>query len=277
MRIGLAQTNPLIGDFAGNVGRIGALVQEGMRRGCELIIFPELSVVGYPPRDLLDRPSFYDASLEMLPRIERMSHDVALVCGTITKNPSHQGKPYRNTVLFLEGGRIVAQGHKRLLPFYDVFDEERYFEPGEETVILPWRGLSLGLTVCEDIWNREGILPRRYYPFDPVADLAQANASLVVNVAASPYFLGKMEQVMIPLLRRVALEVSEASVGGLVGRNGAGKTITLRAVMGRGPGHLCQSGGRERRARLPGPQYGRNPRGGGGLSSGIVSRRSRGV
>jgi len=207
MKIGLAQVNPLVGDFFGNVERMARMVEEARKKGCELVIFPELSVIGYPPRDLLDRPSFFETSRQVLPQLQRMSHDVAIIFGLITRNERPLGKPYRNTVMFMHRGEIIAMAHKRLLPFYDVFDEERYFEPGEETPVALWQGFNLGLTICEDIWNREGILPRKFYPVDPVNDLKDKNLSAVINIAASPYFVGKIEQVMVPLLSRVAREV----------------------------------------------------------------------
>jgi len=207
MKIGLAQVNPLVGDFFGNVERMSRMVEESRKKGCELVIFPELSVIGYPPRDLLDRPSFFEASRQVLPQLQLMSHDVAIIFGLITRNEQPLGKPYRNTVMFMHREEIIAMAHKRLLPFYDVFDEERYFEPGEETPVALWQGFNLGLTICEDIWNREGILPRKFYPVDPVNELKGKNLSAVINIAASPYFVGKIEQVMVPLLSRVAREV----------------------------------------------------------------------
>lgn len=206
MKIGLAQINPVIGDFHGNVKKMARMAEEAIRKGCRMVIFPELSLVGYPPRDLLDKPSFVEASIKLLPTLYNMSREISLIFGLITRNESSRGKPYQNTAVFFDKGKVLASANKRLLPFYDVFDEERYFEPGDETVVFSWEGFYFGLTICEDIWNREGVLPRRFYPVDPVEDLKERSLSAVINIAASPYFVGKMEQVMIPLLSRVARE-----------------------------------------------------------------------
>lgn len=211
MKIGLAQTNPLIGDFLANVKKMALMSEEARRRGCDLVIFPELSVIGYPPRDLLDKPAFFEDSTRVLPTFENISNEIAIVFGLITRNESPQGKPYRNTAFFMEKGKVIAGAHKRLLPFYDVFDEERYFEPGEETTAVLWKDYRFGLTICEDIWNREGILPRKFYTVDPVEDLKKLSVAAVINIAASPYFWGKIEHVMVPLLKRVARE-TEAPV-----------------------------------------------------------------
>ncbi|MEJ5301224.1 MAG: NAD+ synthase [Thermodesulforhabdaceae bacterium] len=210
MKIGLAQINSLIGDFSGNVERMSRMVDEARKKGCQIVIFPELSVVGYPPRDFLDRPAFFEASCQVLPAIEHMSHDIAIIFGLITRNDRSMGKPYRNTAIFMHRGEIIAKAHKRLLPFYDVFDEERYFEPGDETPVVAWQGFNFALTICEDIWNREGILPRKFYPVDPVEELKgkARKLSAIVNIAASPYFVGKIEQVIVPLLSRVARELN---------------------------------------------------------------------
>ncbi|MCX7823402.1 MAG: NAD+ synthase [Syntrophobacterales bacterium] len=207
MKIGLAQINPLIGDFYGNVELTARMAEEAKQRGCSLVIFPELSLIGYPPRDLLDKPSFVDSSMKVLPYLERISEKIGIVFGLITRNELPSGKPYRNTAIFMNKGKIILKAHKRLLPFYDVFDEERYFEPGIETATFSFEGFHFGLTICEDIWNREGILPRRFYPVDPVEDLKKHRISAAINIAASPYFVGKMEQVMVPLLSRVANEI----------------------------------------------------------------------
>lgn len=206
MKIGLAQINPLIGDFHGNVERMVRMAEEARKKGCDLVIFPELSVIGYPPRDLLDKPAFFEDSLRVLPTLEKLSQEVAIVFGLITRNESPLGKPYRNTALFMQYGKVIGRAHKRLLPFYDVFDEERYFEPGRETTAVLWEDYLFGLTICEDIWNSEDILPRKFYSVDPVEDLKKLSVSAVINIAASPYYLGKIEHVIKPLLKRVSRE-----------------------------------------------------------------------
>lgn len=208
MRIAVGQVNPLIGDFRGNLEKMARMVDLARDEGCDLIIFPELSLVGYPPMDLLERPAFVDESIKCWEALARMSDAIGLIAGVVSRNNAGEGKPYHNSLLFLHKGRPVALIHKRLLPFYDVFYEERYFEPGKETGYVEWQGSRLGLTICEDIWNRDGILPRRYYPFDPVEELKSKPLDILVNIAASPYFHGKMDRVIVPLLRGVAREVN---------------------------------------------------------------------
>ncbi len=208
MLIALAQLNPLIGAFAKNIDKMERFVSEARKEGAHLIIFPELSFIGYPPRDLLDRPAFFEQSKLHWVRLEEMSKDISIICGAITENPDLSGKPYYNSALFFEKGKLIATANKRLLPFYDVFDEERYFEPGKETCCIEWREEKLGITVCEDVWNKEGILPRRYYPCDPVVDISQFGPSFLINIAASPYFMGKVESILMPLLKRVSREVN---------------------------------------------------------------------
>ncbi len=207
MRIALAQVNPIIGDFEKNLASIKDFVKRAVERSCDLVIFPELSLVGYPPRDFLDKPSFYEDSVKFIPAIKELSSNIGILLGLITKNDSFKGKPYRNSALFFHNGSILGCAHKRLLPFYDVFDEERYFEPGKETAILEWKGKRIAITICEDIWNREGILPRRYYPYDPVEELKGKNISFLVNISASPYYFEKLEKVVAPLLLKVSKEV----------------------------------------------------------------------
>jgi len=207
MKIALVQMNPTIGDFHGNIERMQSFLEEASKQKCDIVIFPELSFIGYPPRDFLDRPAFVEDSIRCWPLLERMSSETDIICGAISKNNDLYGKPYFNSVLYFSSGKLRAQAHKQLLPFYDVFDEERYFEPGRKTVVVSVKGLRLGLTICEDIWNHEGILPRKFYPKDPVEDLKGLGVDMVINIAASPYFVGKMEKIMNPLLSRVASEI----------------------------------------------------------------------
>ncbi|SFM97230.1 NAD+ synthase [Thermodesulforhabdus norvegica] len=208
MRVAMGQINPLIGDFRGNIEKMSRMVDLAKTKGCDLIIFPELSFIGYPPLDLLDRPAFVEESIRWWDALERMSEGIGLIAGAVSKNEAKEGKCYHNSLLFFQNGRLIALVNKRLLPFYDVFDEERYFEPGKEPGYAEWRGVRLGLTICEDIWNRDGILPRRYYPCDPVVDLKTIGVDVLINIAASPYYHGKMKNVMIPLLKSVAREVN---------------------------------------------------------------------
>ncbi len=191
MRIGLAQINPVIGDFRGNAEKICRLAESAADQGCHLVVFPELALVGYPPRDLLDIPSFVESSKAYWPRLQEASRSIGLICGVVAENESGVGKPYHNTALFFDGGELLGQAHKRLLPSYDVFDEERFFEPGRAGWWTDWRGVRIGLTICEDIWNVPDYLPRRLYREDPVAEMRRASVQVLINISASPFHLGK--------------------------------------------------------------------------------------
>jgi NAD+ synthetase len=191
MRVALAQTDPYIGDFAGNTKRICDFVRRAKDERCDIVIFPEMALMGYPPRDLLDKPSFVRASKKYWPQIREASSGIGVICGVVSENESVQGKPYRNTALFFAEGDLLTQAHKRLLPSYDVFDEERYFEPGTQAAWIDFKGERLGITICEDIWNVADYLPRRLYHCDPICELEKAGVEIAVNISASPYHLGK--------------------------------------------------------------------------------------
>ncbi len=197
MKIALIQTNPVIGDFGRNIATMTKWLAKARQQGCELTILPELSVSGYPPQDLLERPSFlrdHDASFDDF--IGR-TKGIGVLCGIIGTQPAATGKPLTNSSVLFEDGKILFTGHKRLLPTYDVFDEARYFEPGNTSVPFEYKGLRLGITICEDIWNDETLFPRQLYPADPMADLMNAAGGppdLFINLSASPFHMHKPAQ-----------------------------------------------------------------------------------
>lgn len=195
MKIALGQINPTIGDFAGNCERICQYLDRAVNLGCDLAVFPEMALLGYPPLDFLDRNDFVLDSLGFWERLAKASRHIAVICGVVAVNSSRTGKPYFNSALFCAQGKIQAQAQKLLLPSYDVFDETRYFEPGKEPLVVDLNGVRLGLTICEDIWNKEGYLPGWLYARDPVQDLADRNLDLLINIAASPFHRGKGEKV----------------------------------------------------------------------------------
>lgn len=194
MRIALGQIDPLIGDFAGNTDKILKLVEVARRQHCDLIAFPEMSIIGYPPRDLLDKRGFVTDSIRYWDHIRAASIGIGILFGAVSVNEG-SGKPFHNSAVFYENGELLAIGHKMLLPSYDVFDEERYFEPGKSSAWVEFRGHKVGITVCEDIWNVSDYLPRPLYHCDPVCELQKAAVDILVNISASPYHLGKADWV----------------------------------------------------------------------------------
>ncbi|MBU2618450.1 MAG: NAD+ synthase [Proteobacteria bacterium] len=196
MKIALIQYNPVIGDFAGNIARITGRLKQARAAGCQLAILPELAVSGYPPQDLLERSAFLDDQDRAFARLVAQAHDIGIgvVCGLVTRNPTPMGKPLHNSAVLFADGEVLFTTHKQLLPTYDVFDEARYFEPGSGNGTFRYKGLHLGLTICEDIWNDTSLFPHPLYATDPVDGmLAQADTpvDLLINLAASPFNLGK--------------------------------------------------------------------------------------
>ncbi len=194
MKIGFGQINTTVGDLDGNRRRILEAYRELVAAGAELVLFPELAVCGYPPRDLLFKSRFVPDTGLCLAEIARAVGDVPAVIGTVTRRESGApGRPFYNSAAWCESGAVAAIGHKSLLPTYDVFDEERYFEPAPGPLIHPWKGLRIGLTVCEDIWTHPLVETSRRYCADPVEVLAEAGIDLLVNLSASPWYDGKNE------------------------------------------------------------------------------------
>ena len=203
MRIALAQLNTTVGDIAGNEGLVLEAYRRGVEAQVELVLTPELSLTGYPPRDLLLRKSFIQANQATLERLAAAVGEVGLIVGFVGENPVRPGRPLTNAAALLHRGRVVAIRTKTLLPTYDVFDEDRYFEPASENAVIHWEGCRLGLTICEDIWNdAEFGVQRRYRP-DPAAALVASGAQILINLSASPWQLGK-EQRRSALLRSLA-------------------------------------------------------------------------
>jgi NAD+ synthase (glutamine-hydrolysing) len=190
MKIAIAQINPIIGDFKHNFDKMKLFANQAIKLQCDLIVFSELVITGYPPRDLLERIDFINANFACLERLMTSIRGIGVICGFVDKNPEGKGKPLYNSAILFEDGRIIHKAHKRLLPTYDIFDERRYFEPGKESLPYSYKGIKIGLTICEDAWNDEDFFQERVYDHDPVAQIVQAGADLVVNIAASPYYLG---------------------------------------------------------------------------------------
>jgi len=203
MKIALAQINPTVGDFAGNAQKIAETAARAKSMGGELAVFPELAIMGYPPRDLVEHAGFVGAGLKAVEELARRIELPSLV-GFAAPNETGGGRPLHNSVALLKDGRIASVHHKSLLPTYDVFDEDRYFEPGGKPHTVELGGWKLGVTVCEDIWRSVGALAFRYQG-DPVAALAEQGAQALLNLSASPFTAGKIS-VRRGLLTRLAKE-----------------------------------------------------------------------
>ncbi len=190
MRIALAQLNTTVGDFDGNKSLILDAYRRAVAQGAELVLTPELAITGYPPRDLVHRSRFVPANKEVLAAIAAEVGDVPLITGFVDFNTNGRGKPFRNSAAVLHQGGIVQVIHKSLLPTYDVFDEDRYFEPADEIKPVVINGKRLGITICEDIWT-DDFLPQPLYQTQPPRELARQGIDLLINISASPFHLGK--------------------------------------------------------------------------------------
>jgi NAD+ synthase (glutamine-hydrolysing) len=193
VKIALGQINPTIGDFPGNAAKIIAFADRAKSEGAGLILFPELSVCGYPPRDLVERASFVVHNREAAERIAAETRGIAVICGLVTPADADTGKSVMNSAALLTDGRIAFLQSKMLLPTYDVFDEMRNFAPARSQSLLPFCGKQMALTICEDAWNDKHFWDRRLYTFDPVEALVQAGGNFVLNISASPFWAGKRE------------------------------------------------------------------------------------
>ncbi len=190
MRIGIAQINPVVGDLAGNYDKILAAYQRLAAKGAELVLAPELALTGYPPQDLVFKSRFVPQNLAFIERLHQSIGNVPLIVGFVDRNEG-RGKPFYNAAALLERGQPIRTSYKTLLPTYDVFDEDRYFEPGERGEIFDLSGKKIGITICEDIWTKD-YLPRPLYEQELIRGLEAKGADLIVNLSASPFALGKL-------------------------------------------------------------------------------------
>ncbi len=193
MKIAIAQINPTIGDFKNNCRKIKEYAAVAVELDCDLVVFSELVIPGYPPRDLLERKNFISANLEALNKLIESINGIGIICGYADYSLCKKGNPLYNSAALFENGNLLYKAHKRLLPTYDVFDERRYFQPCREYSTFLYKGYSIGLTICEDIWNADGFLKKRFYQTDPVSLLVKQGADLIINISASPFFISKRE------------------------------------------------------------------------------------
>jgi len=193
VKIALGQINPTVGDFAGNAAKIIQFAGRAQVDGAGMILFPELSVCGYPPRDLVERPSFVARNRETLDRIAGETQGIAVICGAVTPADSETGKAVRNSAALLMDGKVAFVQSKMLLPTYDVFDEMRNFAPAKVQELFSFCGNRMALTICEDAWNDKQFWLKRLYPLDPVDALIRAGGNFVLNISASPFWIGKRQ------------------------------------------------------------------------------------
>jgi NAD+ synthase (glutamine-hydrolysing) len=212
VKIALAQINPTVGDFTGNVRKILDYSAQAGVAGAALVMFPELSVCGYPPADFLEKKDFIaraEAAVEEIAAWTAEPGRPAILCGTVMRTASQVGKQVRNAAVLLAGGEVKFVQQKMLLPFYDVFDEQRYFEPAARQTLTVVDGQTVAITICEDAWNDKDFWPRQMYPVDPVDELMRqwellATPRIILNISASPFWQGKplVRQKMLAALAR---------------------------------------------------------------------------
>ncbi len=203
MKIALAQINPTVGDISGNVEKIISFGHQAKLKGADLVIFPELAITGYPPKDLLLKSNFITSNLEGLKRIAEELADIAVLVGFVAPNPGN-GRPVHNACAFIKEGRVQCVQHKSLLPTYDVFDEDRYFEPASSYSTCEIEGKKIAMSICEDIWNYRELFPKPRYLIDPIEKVCQEKPELLVNISASPFTAGK-EHIRHELVRAQAM------------------------------------------------------------------------
>jgi len=193
VKIALGQINPTVGDFPGNCRKIVEYARRAQQAGAGLILFPELSICGYPPRDLVERPSFVAHNRETMEQIAAETQGIAVICGLVTPAQAKTGKSVMNSAALLKEGKLAFLQSKMLLPTYDVFDEMRNFAPATGQTTFPFCGKQMALTICEDAWNDKRFWNRRLYTFDPVEALIHTGGNFLLNISASPFWMGKRE------------------------------------------------------------------------------------
>ncbi len=191
MKIALAQINPTVGDIAGNADKISRCIARARAQDATLVVFPELAIIGYPPKDLLLKPAVINQCVQAIHALAASCTDIAALIGYPCPSDEDQGRSLYNAAALCHGGRVAHRFVKTLLPTYDVFDERRYFEPGTQPQVATLDGVRIGVSICEDLWNDAELLPRRLYHEDPIQALAKDGAQVLINCSASPFVIGK--------------------------------------------------------------------------------------
>jgi len=200
VKIALAQINPTVGDFQKNTEKVLLFSDNARKQGAELVIFPELAIAGYPPKDFLDIPAFIDENIKFLDEISRKILGIAAIIGFVDKNRRSYGKLVHNAAAFIQDQKIVSIHHKSLLPTYDVFDECRHFEPAYTISPVKFKNHTLGISICEDIWNDEEFWTRPLYEMNPIEKLVSNGANLIINISSSPFTVEKHEKIRLRML-----------------------------------------------------------------------------
>lgn len=193
MKIIVSQINPTIGDIRSNTEKVIKCISHAKKQDVDLILFPELTLCGYPPEDLVLHESFIDAMHDHLEQVVNASKNIVVIVGLVRRNVSHGEKPLLNSACIIQDQKILGFYDKWLLPTYDVFDERRYFEPGKALFTFNLHGKKVGITICEDIWQHAGYVDRTKYPRDPIIELSKENIDLMLNLSASPYRFTKSD------------------------------------------------------------------------------------
>jgi len=212
VKIALAQINPTVGDFTGNLEKIIAASRRAAAQGARLTVFSELVLCGYPPADFLEKPSFLARCRAAVDELAAATRDLqtAVLVGVALPAEGESGKPAVNAAVLLDGGRLLLEQHKRLLPFYDVFDEQRYFAPSRPQQVVELDGLRLAITICEDAWNDKSFWPRRLYAADPIEELMRQQPAVLINLSSSPFWHSKRalrRQMLAAIARRNGVPV----------------------------------------------------------------------
>jgi NAD+ synthetase len=195
VKIALAQINPTVGDFTGNLEKMVAATRRAAEQGARLTVFSELCICGYPPADFLEKPSFLARCRSAVDELAAATSKLptAILAGVALAAEQESGKPAVNAAVLLDGGRLLLEQHKRLLPFYDVFDEQRYFAPSKQQQVVELDGVRLAITICEDAWNDKNFWSRRLYKNDPMEELMRQQPGVHINLSSSPFWHGKRE------------------------------------------------------------------------------------
>ena len=243
MKVAIAQINTTVGDFDGNLAKILDRIRWAEKGGADLVVFPEMAITGYPPNDLLEHPYFILNNVETLEKVARkVGKDIGVIVGHVSINESSTGKGLFNSAAFIHDGRVEYIQNKTLLPTYDVFDEARYFEPGDKHDVVTFKGHTFGITVCEDIWYNAELSGRRLYNVDPIARLVEKGAEFIINISSSPFVVAK-RRLRETLLANVARQYKIPIVYvNLVGGNDE-LIFDGRSMLISGEGRVVREGG----------------------------------